>query len=73
MVIFYNKLLVIVMVNCGEFLQHTLSNSTGDCGDVNQGLRSDWLIAADFIKSLVPDKLKNLKTVDCYRFHQSLI
>ena len=43
-------------VNCGEFLQHTLSNSEVDCGEFNQGLRSDWLIAADFIKSLGPDK-----------------
>ena len=60
--------------NCdGEFLQHTLSNSTEDCSEFNQGLRSDWLIAADFIKSLVPDKLKSLKTVNCDIFHQSLI
>ena len=43
--------------NCdGEFLQHTLSNSTVDCSEFNQGLRSNWLIAADFIKSLGPDK-----------------
>ena len=56
-------------VNCGEFLQHTLSNSTVDCCEFKQGLRSDWLIAADFIKSLGPDKLKSLKTVDCNRFH----
>ena len=56
MVNFLNTLLVIVTVNCGEFLQHTLSNSTVDCGEFYQGLRSDWLIAADFIKSLGPDK-----------------
>ena len=56
MVNFYNTLLVIVTVNCGEFLKHTLSNLTVDCGEFNQGLRSDWLIAADFIKSLGPDK-----------------
>ena len=43
-------------VNCCEFLQHTLSNSTVDCGEFNQGLRLDRLIAADFIKSLGPDK-----------------
>ena len=61
------------MVNCGEFLQHTLSNSKVDCGEFNQGLRLDWLITADFIKSLGPDKLKSLKTVDCDRFHQSFI
>ena len=43
--------------NCaGEFLQHTLSNLTVNWGEFNQGLRSDWLIAADFIKSLGPDK-----------------
>ena len=60
-------------VNCGAFLKHTLSNSTVDCGEFNQGHRSDWLIAADFIKSLGPDKLKILKTVDCDRFHQSFI
>ena len=44
-----------------KFLQHTLIDSTVGCGEFNQGLRSDWLIAADFIKSLGPDKLKSLK------------
>ena len=67
------QLLVVVTVNCSEFLQHTLSNLMLVCGEFNQGLRSDWLIAADFIKSLGPDKLKSLKTVDCDRFHQSFI
>ena len=43
-------------VNCGEFLQHSLSNSTVDSGEFNHGLRLDWLITADFIKSLGPDK-----------------
>ena len=32
---------------------------TVDCGDFNQGLRSDWLIAADIIKPIGPDKLKS--------------
>ena len=41
---FYNTLLVILTVDLGEF---------------NQGLRSDWLIAADFIKPVGPDKLKS--------------
>ena len=41
-----------------------------DCDEFNQGLRSDWLIAADFIKPLDPGKLKSLKTVDYDRFHQ---
>ena len=27
---FYNTLLVIVMVNCGEFLKHTQSNCDGE-------------------------------------------
>ena len=36
-----------------------LTISTVDCGDFNQGLRSDWLIAADFIKPIGPDKLKS--------------
>ena len=48
---FYNTLLVIVTVNCGEFLKHSLSNCDGeflqhalsnlqvDCGEFNQGLR----------------------------------
>ena len=27
---FYNTLLVIVTVNCGEFLKHTLRNCTGE-------------------------------------------
>ena len=40
---FYNTLFVILKVDCGEF---------------NQGLRSDWLIAAVFIKPLGSDKLK---------------
>ena len=53
---FLHILLVIVTVNCGEFLQHTLNDLTVDCGEFNQGLRSSWLIAADFIKSLGPDK-----------------
>ena len=30
-----------------------------DCGDFNQGLRSDWLMAADFIKPIGPDKLNS--------------
>ena len=30
MVNFYNTLLVIVTVNCGEFLKHTLSNCDGE-------------------------------------------
>ena len=41
---FYNTLLVISTVYCGEF---------------NQGLMSDCLIAADFIKPLGPVKLKS--------------
>ena len=41
---FYNTLLVILTIDCGEF---------------NQGLRSDWLIEADFINPLGPDKLKS--------------
>ena len=36
---FYNTLLVIVKVNCGEFLKHSLSNLQVDCGEFNQGLR----------------------------------
>ena len=47
-------------MNGGEFLQHTLSSSPVDCGEYNQEFRSDWLIAADFIKSLGPDKDRRL-------------
>ena len=55
-------------MNCGKFLQDTLSNLMVDCSEFNQGLRSDWLIAADFIKPLGLDKLKSLETVDVIDF-----
>ena len=45
MVNFYNTLLVILSVNCSEFLQHTLNNFDGRFRAFHQGLRSeeiDW-------------------------------
>ena len=33
-----NSLLVILTVNCGEFLRHSLSNLTVECGEFHQGL-----------------------------------
>ena len=40
MVNLHNTLQVIVMVNYGEFLQHTLGNFDGNCGEFYRGIRS---------------------------------
>ena len=39
---FYNTLLKILIVNYGEFLQHTLSNFEVTCGDILQYTLSNF-------------------------------
>ena len=67
---FYNTLLVILTVNCREFLLQTLSILTVDRGEFYQRLRSEKIgrrIAVNFYNTLLV-----ISMVDFGEFHEGL-